>query len=241
MRARIGITMNYRVGARNGEEALLDSRYLDYIADAGAVPIPIMPTLDRELVGLILDCVGGVLFTGGLDLDPARWGEQRHEATKSLHPHREQCEMLLYEEVYERRLAIMGICLGIQVINVAHGGTLHQHVPDVAQEVEHQVQAGKAMHQLELVAGTRLHDWLGMDETAVNSYHHQCINRVGDGLVVSGRDESGLVEAVEQVDYPFLLGVQWHPERDVGERVNRVIVARFVEAAMVAQTGGTDE
>ena len=238
-RVPIGVTLNYRVTDDGGEQAYLDSNYLDYLTDAGAIPVPIIPTSDNELLGSLLDMVGGVMLTGGFDLNATLWGQPLHPKATLLHPQRQNGELLVYRMAKERQLPILAICLGIQVINVAHGGTIHQHVTDLHGTVEHEAPsnspaqraAGIARHTLTLTPGSHLHEWFNGQRITVNSFHHQSVDHLGTRLNAAAIADDGLVEAIEQPGYPFLLAVQWHPERDKADHVSSVIIERFISAA----------
>ena len=231
MKPRIGIGMNYRTTEEGAERAYLDHRYFDVLADLGAMPIPIIPTENVILLDAILKQVDGVLFTGGLDIDPSLWDEDLHEETRLLHPRRQRFDLLLYEQVQKLRLPIMGICLGIQMINVAHGGSLHQYLPDVNDEVDHGDEEHTTTHTVVLEPKTQIHQWLQIEHISVPSCHQQGIDRLGKGLVAVGTTEDGLVEVIERPKYPFLLALQWHIERDMTQPLSRTIFDQFLQAA----------
>jgi putative glutamine amidotransferase len=230
MKPRIGIGMNYRTTDEGSECAYLDHHYFDVLADLGAMPIPIIPTEDVLLLDAILKELDGVLFTGGLDIDPSLWDQDLHEETRLLHPRRQRFDLLLYEQVQKHRLPVMGICLGIQMINVAHGGSLHQYLPDVNDEVDHGDEEHTTAHTVTLEPKSQIHAWLQIDQITVPSCHQQGIDRLGKGLVAAGTTEDGLVEAIERPGYPFLLAVQWHIERDMAQPLSRTIFDQFLDA-----------
>lgn len=231
MKLRIGIGMNYRTTDDGSECAYLDNHYFDVLAELGVVPLPIIPTEDVILLDAILKQVDGVLLTGGLDIDPSLWDEDLHEETRLLHPRRQRFDLLLYEQVQKLRLPIMGICLGIQMINVAHGGSLHQYLPDVNDEVDHGDEEHTTTHTVVLEPKTQIHQWLQIDQISIPSCHQQGINRLGKGLVAAGTTEDGLVEIIERPKYPFLLAIQWHIERDMTQPLSRTIFDQFLNAA----------
>jgi len=239
MKPRVAITLNYKTAEPNDEIIVLDSRYIDYLLQGDAVPVPIIPSMDTNVIDSLLDTVSGLLLTGGLDLNPSLWGENPHPQTVSLHPRRHDSEFFLYRQARRRRMPIMGICLGIQVINVAQGGALHQHIPDIEKKILHRAEHGKAVHTICPVPGTKLFEWLEGQNVVVNSYHHQGINRLGQNLLAAAYAEPQLVEAVEDPDYPFLLGVQWHPERDPHDPCNEIIMNEFVNACRLYTFNGT--
>jgi len=140
---------------------------------------------------------------------------------------------MLYEQVQKRELPILALCFGMQMINVAHGGSLHQHLPDLELDidVDHGGEKGMREHVIHCDLGSHLFDWVQSEQFKVNSVHHQGIDRLGEGLKPAAVAEDGLVEAFERSDYPFLLGVQWHPERNLADSVNRTIMEKFLEAS----------
>ena len=230
MKSRIGVSMNYARLEGGPEQAYLDREYLDLWSLFGVVPFPIALTEDADQIDAMLDCVDGVLFTGGLDLDPVLWGRQQQPETILLHPRRQRFELKLYEAVQKRRMPIMGICLGIQIINVAHGGSLYQHLPDTPGQIDHGREGHTTTHPIRLDKKGRFFDWLKTESITVQSCHHQGVDRLGESLLASAVADDGVTEAIEQPGYPFLMATQWHPERDLKNPVNRTIVERFITA-----------
>jgi len=231
MVTRIGVSMNYRADDDGFECAYLDHFYFEFLAAAGAVPIPIVPVEDARLLNLILESLDGVLFSGGGDLHPSLWNEQAHGKITLVHPRRQRLEFMLYEKAREKKLPILGICLGMQLINIAHRGSLYQHLPDIDRTIEHGGDGEESEHEIILNKKSMLKNWLGRDRVTVNSFHHQGINRLGQGLIAAAAAEDGVIEAVEDPQYPFLIAVQWHPERDLDREINNVLVGKFLEAA----------
>lgn len=231
MKPRIGIGMNYRKTEDGSEIAYLDHHYFDVLADLGAMPIPIIPTENVILLDAILTQLNGVLFTGGLDIEPCLWDEEEHKETRLLHPRRQRFDLLLYRQAQKHLLPIMGICLGVQIINVAHGGSLHQYLLDVNDQIDHGDEDHTTTHAVTLDPKSQIHDWLQIDQISVPSCHQQGINRLGEGLTAAGTTEDGLVEVIERPDYPFLLAVQWHIERDIEQSVSQTLFDTFLTAA----------
>jgi putative glutamine amidotransferase len=233
MKPRIGLSMNYRVNEDAVEQIYLDKDYFEMVEEAGALPFPLAPTENVLQLDAILHHLDGVLLTGGRDIDPLLWQERQHPETILLHPRRQRFEFMLYQQAQKHKLPILAICLGIQVVNVAHGGTLFQHLPDYDAEdpVEHRGDDETAFHEVRLNRGSRLFQWFQTDCLRVNSYHHQAINQLGHGLLASAVADDGIVEAVERQDYPFLLALQWHPERDRRGIVTTTIMEQFLDAA----------
>jgi putative glutamine amidotransferase len=203
--------------------------YLEGVALAGGIAmlLPPQPVSD-EIADEVLDRLDGLVITGGKDVDPTRYGQARHPQTDEPRHDRDAWEFALLAGALKRGMPVLGICRGAQVLNVALGGTLHQHLPDVVGYSGHQ--AGNAVFatsRVHVVAGTRLAALIG-EYSDEQCYHHQAIAALGEGLIVSARDEDGVIEAVEMPGDTFVLAVQWHPE----ERLNDLrVFASVVDAA----------
>src|SRR3954463_1765492 len=218
-------------------EALLLSRaYIDAIQRAGAVALMIPPDAwVEDHPGDVLDGLDALMLAGGSDIDPASYGERRHRCTKNTRPERDRAEIALTHEALERDLPLLGICRGMQLLNVALGGTLVQHLPDDVGHTDHRRSLGtfdNADHDVRLAAGSLAARAAGETRHSTKSHHHQGVDELGEGLVASGwsmLDE--LVEAIEVPDLRWALGVQWHPEADPR---SRVVAAFAAEAASVA-------
>jgi putative glutamine amidotransferase len=209
----IGITtyaQEARWGVWNLPAALIPLDYVDAVERAGGRPVLIPPS--EEGVGETLDTLDGIVFSGGADLDPARYGADPHPETDTPQARRDAGEMALLEAALERDLPTLAICRGFQLLNVARGGDLVQHLPDEVGTDEHkQVPGVFAQHPVEVKEGTRLASIVG-DRSDVTSHHHQGIGRVGKGLLETAWAADGTLEAVEDPSLRFLVGVQWHPE-----------------------------
>ncbi len=203
------------------EFSVITQDYSDSLSMAGAIPI-LLPHLesrldDDEYIKKILNEVDGVVFPGGSDIDPALYGSYPQKNLGDISPERDRWELKILKKAIELKKPILGICRGFQLINIYYGGSLKVDV--CGRNVESKIPHMATMlpkyyktHKLVIKSGTRLHDIFGDEEIAVNSYHHQAVRDVGDGLVASAAAPDGVVEAVEDPNYPYLLGVQWHPE-----------------------------
>lgn len=189
--------------------------YVRSVERAGAVPV-ILPPVDPGAAGSLLDRVDGLLLSGGVDVDPALYGQAPHPRLGRVERRRDDFEIALVREALRRDVPVLGICRGQQVLNVATGGTLVQDIPStLAKAVDHDATGprGRRSHDVAITRGTRLWEILGQDVACVNSFHHQSVDAVGEGLVVSARcPEDGVVEALEMPSRAFVLAVQWHPE-----------------------------
>ena len=187
----------------------------------------------------VLAEIDGVLLTGGGDVDPVFYGEDRHPLTGDAEPGRDEFEIDLARRAMSANVPLLAICRGAQVLNVAAGGTLVQDIPSALETgLSHAVNEPKTLrcHRIDVVAGTRLSAVLGGSVEAacscrVNSRHHQSVGRAGDGLVVSARAADGVVEAIEKPEHPFCIGVQWHPENFWASGEFRTLFEGFVRAA----------
>ncbi|WET77873.1 gamma-glutamyl-gamma-aminobutyrate hydrolase family protein [Amycolatopsis sp. QT-25] len=193
------------------EAALLHRVYVDGIVAAGGIPVllpPVSGAHDR-----LLSAVDGLVLAGGADVDPARYGHDQH-ATTYTRPNRDAFEFGLLRSALDSGKPVLGVCRGLQVLSVALGGTLAQHLPDTLRSADHQPAPGTfGTTTVTLAEGSRVAAILGT-ETKVPCYHHQAIDRLGDGLVAVGWAADGTIEAAELPGEGFVLGVQWHPEQN---------------------------
>lgn len=214
-------------------EMALGLKYLHAIEAAGGVPV-VVPPLQLGAVEPLLDRVDGVCLSGGPDLDPHAYGQKHHAQTGPIESQLDALELAMARAADARGLPIFGVCRGLQLLNVARGGTLHQHLPDVVGEniAHRQERPGRhPTHWVTLEHESRVSEILSRRRAKVNSFHHQAVARLGAGLIVTGRASDGTVESVEATDRPFVLGVQWHAEC-LGHRTEQAaLFAAFVEAA----------
>ncbi|OLD98056.1 MAG: hypothetical protein AUG48_05360 [Actinobacteria bacterium 13_1_20CM_3_68_9] len=229
-RPLIGIT-TYLTPARwsdwDEDAALVPAAYVQAVEQAGGRPVLIPPSEDG--VAETLAAVDGLVFSGGSDLDPDLYDDEPHEATAGVVPERDRAELALLEAALARDMPVLAVCRGSQVLNVARGGDLVQHLPDVVGDDKHKHTPGTfADHDVTLEPGTRLAELLG-DRAAVKSHHHQGFGRVGQGLRVAAHAEDGTVEAVEDPSHRFALGVLWHPEAGEDRKLFEELVGAAAE------------
>ena len=203
-------------GAHQRPGVFLYSRYIEVLEHVGLAPVLLTPAHSLRAVESLLETCSGLILSGGEDVAPALYGEEPSPALGSVNPARDALELCAIEVAMRRRMPILGICRGCQVLNVALGGTLYQDIDsEMPGGLPHEQTApwGMRSHHVRIETPSRLHTIVGSTELHINSYHHQSIKDVAPTLRVTARAEDGTVEAVEAVDYPWLLGVQWHPER----------------------------
>jgi len=212
VRPLIGISSYGRAGER--QTFSVPCEYVDAVRVAGGIPI-VLPPVEGETAGL--DVVAGLILPGGGDVDPSHYGGDRHDANYGISQERDRFELALARAAIARPfMPVLCVCRGMQLLNVALGGDLIAHIPDqFGTSVVHRAPQLQAVpHDVRLDPESRLARLLGETEFTVQSVHHQAVGRLGDGLRAVAWAEDGVVEAVESDRHAFLIGVQWHPERD---------------------------
>jgi putative glutamine amidotransferase len=211
MAVRIGITATSSVfDGRPVEE--LTRAYIASVVRAGGLPT-ILPVLDPELAPAMVDGLDGLLLSGGGDIEPMRYGAPPAPEVDGVDRARDTWELALVAAAIERGVPVLGICRGAQVLNVAAGGTLVQHLPDHSDQVHRDRERfGEIVHGVRIAPGSRLARAMGRVDAGVNTLHHQAVDQIGLGLEAVAWGPDGFVEAVEGVAHARLLGVQWHPE-----------------------------
>ncbi|MEO8689140.1 MAG: type 1 glutamine amidotransferase [Solirubrobacteraceae bacterium] len=215
---------------RHGEppqhEMALGLTYMRAIELAGGVPV-VLPPLGPGAMSTLLTRLDGVCLSGGPDLDPAAYGARAHAALGPVEPALDRFELELARAADAAGLPLLGVCRGAQALNVARGGTLHQHI-DGHRQIE---LATLPTHSVRIAAASRAARLLGGHSAAVNSFHHQAVDTLGDGLVATAWAPDGTIEGVEDPGHPFLLGVQWHAETLLDDPGQLALFAALVEAA----------
>jgi len=214
-----------RWGIWDTDAVLLPKRYTEAIVRAGGVPVLLAPI--PGVIEAALDRLDGLLLAGGPDVDPARYGQERGPDTQPAVVDRDQAEVDLLATAVDAGLPVLGICRGMQLINVARGGSLIQHLPTVLHHDEHAPGPGAyGSHPVAVAPGSKLATVLGRTAVpGVPTYHHQGVDAIGAGLVASAWATDGTVEAVEDPELPFCVAVQWHPEEGDDDALFHALVA----------------
>jgi len=215
-------------------EMALGLTYLRAIETAGGIPL-VMPPLELEAIEPLLGRLSGLCLSGGPDLDPETYDERPHPQLGPIEPDLDRFELELARRADTRGLPVLAICRGMQALNVARGGSLHQHLPDrPGVTIDHrQSEPGEqTVHDVAIAAGSRLARTMRTRTSAVNSFHHQAIHRIGNGLRAVAWSPDGVIEAVEAPGRDFAIGVQWHAESLVARREHAALFAGLVDAAM---------
>ena len=208
--------------------------YMDLIIKSGGVPVMLSFSDDEQSVKEIADRFDGFVFTGGDDIDPAKYGEEKIKECGQPCVHRDSLEFALFSEAVKTDKPILGICRGMQFLNAALGGTLYQDLPTQKPSgVCHKQPApfDALTHSVTVEKGTLLYDIVGTEKLMVNTLHHQAVDKIAPCLVPCAKADDGIVEAVYDPEKAFLLGVQWHPEMIFGQEENSIKIGKaFVEA-----------
>lgn len=224
-------------GEPRGREMALGLPYLKGLEAAGGLPV-VMPPLGEDAIEPLLDRLDGICLSGGPDLDPENYGAGPHPELGPTEPDLDRFELAVARRADAREMPILAICRGTQALNVIRGGALHQHLPEISEEIAHRQRTpgNQTSHPVAVEPQSRLAAALGKgvvevaDHLDVNSFHHQGIDRLGEGLRISARAPDGTVEAVEDPTRPFLIGVQWHAETLVHRPYESSLFRHFVEA-----------
>ena len=227
----IGIGADLAVKEGQRDRAFVYITYTEALRRAGAVVVIIPP--QPENAADVVASLDGILLAGGDDCDPAVYGQEPHQACETMDPRRQENELALARMARARGIPTLGICLGLQMMNVAAGGTLIQDIASsVDTEIDHASEPeDRSRHEVLVETGTKLAGVVGAGEHDVNSSHHQAIGHVAEGLRVTALAPDGIVEGLEDPALPFYVGVQWHPEDMTGEQDATTLFGAFVEAA----------
>jgi len=222
-------------------EMALGVTYTNALEAAGAAPV-VLPPLDTDTIDDLLDRLDAVCLSGGPDVDPAEYGADRDACLGPTWRRLDRFELALARAADEREMPVLGICRGSQVLNVSRGGDLIQHLGTAERDdpLHHRqrYRGERCSHRIEIEPDSVLARAVGVTELDVNSFHHQAVRTVGAGLRASALAPDGVVEAVEDPDRPFFLGVQWHAEFDTGRPTGRALLRTLVDSAITAAAAG---
>jgi putative glutamine amidotransferase len=235
-RPLIGITTDYLTPKNAVPHTRVNVGYVDSILAAGGLPVLIPPFRKDNYAEIdsYLKMINGIIFSGGQDLDPRKYGQPMSNAVQPQSPRREDAERYLLERVIERKVPVLGIGMGMQLLNIYFGGTLFVHLPaENPKAFPHMdPSGGPHRHMVNIEEGSFLEEIYGPGEQRVNSTHHQAVNQVGRKLRVAARALDGVIEAIETTDPSwFCVGLQWHPECDTASALDKQIFECFVQAA----------
>lgn len=227
----IGINMDVQAGSPETFRILPD--YVNAITKSGGIPIVIPPMPEKECAELV-SRLDGVMMIGGNDYPPALYKQEAHKTSVPMVETRSNFDMLLVKEVLkDGKIPFLGICAGCQALNIGSGGSLVQDIPSHFKDskVQHASprgwQEGFNKHVVKPEEGTKISKIIGQDGLKVVTSHHQCVDKVGEGLRVAARTDDGVIESVEAKDKDFVVGVQWHPERDF--ETNQKLFREFIQ------------
>ena len=230
-RALIGVGCVYEAsgGGAVYSRIVVSNSYILAITEAGGLPVVLPTAADAEVIAEYVDLVDGLVLIGGGDIPPSAYGQQKHETVAVMAKERYEFESVLIPMWLKTGKPTLGVCLGMQFVNVASGGTLLQDIPSqVKRPATHR--GDRAHHQVAIADGSILDEWLDEEIAVVYSNHHQAVGRLGKNLKIIARSPDGVVEAMERTDGPFGLFVQWHPEMMEDAEHRRAIYSALVEA-----------
>ena len=218
-------------GEPPGHEIALGTDYATAIERAGGIPVVIPPNATRSIPDLI-ERIDGLCVSGGPDIDPVAYATDPSPDLGPTDAAVDRFELDLAREAFRRDLPVFAICRGMQILNVALSGSLIQHLPDITAIAHRQDEAGTVPgHEIEIEPGTRLAEAAAGTRAAVNTFHHQAIDRIGAGLEVTARAPDGTIEAIESIEHRFVVGVQWHAELAGPRDLESRLFADLVDAA----------
>lgn len=239
-KAIIGIIPDYKSGSKEGYSVrpyyVLRCNYSEMISKNKAAPVII--TYDCQAIDDYLNLLDGLMIVGGyFDIHPKRYGEKKIHPTVKLNPIREDFEYQIASKAIKTDMPILGICNGMQLINVLHGGKIMQHIPDEKKFIDHEQSHDPKYndynlpyHQVQIEPDTMLHQIVKQKSVKTNSSHHQAVKNAGRNIKVSARANDGIIEAIEKTNHPFCVGIQWHPEFNASKADQKIFNA-FIKAA----------
>lgn len=229
----IGISANVLTLDNGAERAAVSTDYIKVVAEAGGIPVILPVITDPASIKRQLQIIDGLILSGGYDVDPLLFGEQPAEKLGYVSPERDLHEIELVKAAAFAKMPVLGICRGIQLINIAFGGTIYQDLSDVPGVIKHMQNSKNYVptHTVEIVEKSVLGNILG-SKAVVNSFHHQAVKSAAPGFIVTARTLDGVIEAIENPESEFFVGVQWHPEMMASSQPGMLkLLKNFINAA----------
>ncbi len=216
MRPRIGITTFVMQNPRK-PFAAVSRNYERSVQKAGGTPLLLSISTSKDVLDDYISIIDGLLITGGeKDVSPQFYGENPIKELEMIFPERDECEMYLFKKALEKRIPVLGICRGMQLMNVAAGGSLYQDIfsqlPDALGHLPLKMPVDELYHQVNLEPESTVSKIFGTTRMMINSFHHQAVKKVADSFTITARSDDNIIEAIEHRTHPFALGIQWHPE-----------------------------
>ncbi len=231
---QVGINMDLRLPAKGRVPVcVVPTGYIDSVVMAGGIPVIIPPLVKEPELRPIMQRLDALVLTSGDDLDPKRLGMSPHPSIRPALPRREDADRIMLKLAVDRKLPMIGVGMGMQLINVHFGGTIYQHLPeDLPRALPHKDPLGGShRHGLEIQPGTRLDDIYGDGEIRINSSHHQAVRRVSNKFRISATAPDGVIEAIESLDPDwFCMGVQWNPASETASALDMQLFEALIEA-----------
>jgi len=232
MKPIIGINCDYEEEGKQ-PYSFIYRNYSEAVIAAHGIPLLLPFIKDKNDVELFLEKIDGLLLTGGNDVPPQRYGEERREKTICVHPDKDASDNILVWVAIQTEKPILAICYGTQLLNVVLGGSLIQDIQSegISTIIHKDLQNEQYIHPVTVEKSSLLYKIVGTERIETNSAHHQAINKLGKGLLDTAHTSDGIIEAIELKDYPFLVGVQWHPERMIEYPYHAALFGALVNAS----------
>lgn len=219
------------------ERVFVGQDYIKAIVQAGGIPI-VLPIIEsEESIFKQIDLIDGLMLSGGYDIDPHLFGEEPHHLLEATYRERDLCEMALVRAAAQKKIPVLGICRGLQLINVTFGGSLYQDLTASNKDLfQHRQKTNihQGTHTVDLEKGTMLEKIYNQKSIRTNSLHHQSVKNLADGFIINARSRDGIIEGIEKMDQSFILGLQWHPELMFEvDAETRALFRAFIDACRI--------